>query len=74
MERKMNQRLFSIGSRVKTCETVQGLPVGTLGVITRVYHSMPGTYDVQFDDLAGIYTLWGGHVEPAAEESEARIS
>jgi hypothetical protein len=70
----MKQRRFSSGDRVKTCETIRDLPVGTYGVIMRVYDSMPGTYDVQFDHRPDIYTVWGGHLEPASEKSEAVIS
>jgi hypothetical protein len=67
----MKERRFSSGDRVKTCETIRDLPVGAYGVIKRVYASMPGTYDVQFDHRADIYTVWGGHLEPAFEESKA---
>jgi hypothetical protein len=69
----MKERRFSNGDRVKTCETIRDLPVGAYGVVKRVYVSMPGTYDVQFDHRPDIYTIWGGHLEPAAEESEAVI-
>ena len=70
----MKERRFSSGDRVKTCETIRDLPVGTYGVITRVYESMPGTYDVQFDHRPDIYTVWGGHLEPASEEAKAVAS
>jgi hypothetical protein len=70
----MKGQRFNSGDRVKSCETIRDLPVGAYGVIKRVYASMPGTYDVQFDNRADIYTVWGGQLEPAPEESKAVTS
>ena len=67
----MKKRRFNLGDRVRTCETIRDLPVGAHGVIKRVYASMPGTYDVQFDLRADIYTVWGGHLEPASKQSKS---
>ena len=67
----MNERRFNTGDRVRTCETIRDLPVGAYGVIKRVYASMPGTYDVQFDLRADIYTVWGGHLERASKQSKS---
>ena len=67
----MKERRFNTGDRVRTCETIRDLPVGAYGVIKRVYASMPGTYDVQFDLRADIYTVWGGHLEAASKQSKS---
>ena len=66
----MNPQHYRTGDRVKTCETIRDLPVGSYGVIKRIYHSLPGTYDVQFEHRPELYTVWGGHLELTSRDEE----